>query len=60
MILPAGRGREFKRDMSNLVDELRSVIPSVFETDEYHAKIQELEEMLKVTENELNKDEQNK
>ena len=44
MILPAGRGREFKRDMSNLVDELRSVIPSVFETDEYHAKIQELEE----------------
>ncbi|MGD8940045.1 MAG: ATP-binding protein, partial [Gammaproteobacteria bacterium] len=44
MILPAGRGREFKSDMSNLVDELRSVIPSVFETDEYHAKIQELEE----------------
>jgi lon-related putative ATP-dependent protease len=44
MILPPGRGRELKRDMSNLVDELRSVIPSVFETDEYHAKIQELEE----------------
>ncbi|KPJ92345.1 MAG: ATP-dependent protease [Gammaproteobacteria bacterium SG8_11] len=44
MILPAGRGKEFKSDMSNLVDELRSVIPSVFETDEYHAKIQELEE----------------
>jgi lon-related putative ATP-dependent protease len=26
------------------VEELRSVIPAVFETDEYHAKIQELEE----------------
>ena len=44
MIMPPGRGRELKSDMSNLVDELRSVIPSVFETDEYHAKIQELEE----------------
>lgn len=44
MTLPSGRGREFKEDMANLVEELRSVIPSVFEADEYHAKVQELEE----------------
>jgi len=44
MTLPPGRGRELKQDMANLVDELQSVIPSVFEADEYHAKVQELEE----------------
>ncbi|WP_455204414.1 Lon protease family protein, partial [Kaarinaea lacus] len=42
--LPSGRGQNFTRDMSNLVDELKTVIPAAFEADEYHAKVQGLEE----------------
>lgn len=36
--LPSGRGEELKRSMEQLVDYLRSTIPSLFESDDYHAK----------------------
>jgi lon-related putative ATP-dependent protease len=39
--LPPGRGREFQKDMKNLVDGVRREIPRVFESDEYAAKREE-------------------
>lgn len=33
--LPAGKGREFKKDVENLVLELRIAIPKIFEGNEY-------------------------
>jgi len=45
--LPAGQGRVLREEMANLVDELRSVIPATFESDEYRARFQEIEEEFK-------------
>ncbi|MGA9351834.1 MAG: ATP-binding protein [Anaerolineae bacterium] len=39
--LPPGRGREFQKDMKNLVDGVRREIPRAFESDEYAAKREE-------------------
>ena len=39
--LPPGRGREFQKDMKNLVDGARREIPRAFETEEYAAKREE-------------------
>ena len=36
--LPSGRGEELRVAMEQLVDYLRSAIPALFESDEYHAK----------------------
>jgi lon-related putative ATP-dependent protease len=33
--LPAGKGAEFKRDIDDLIDELRTVIPRAFEAEDY-------------------------
>jgi lon-related putative ATP-dependent protease len=41
--LPPGRGEELKRDMHQLVEELRSTIPAVFESEEYTAKVGEID-----------------
>ncbi|MBI2565884.1 MAG: AAA family ATPase [Candidatus Schekmanbacteria bacterium] len=41
--LPAGKGAVFRRDMERLVDELRTVVPAALDTDEFRAKLQELE-----------------
>ena len=45
--LPAGRGRTLRDDMERLVDELRSAIPAVFESDEYRARRQSLEQQMR-------------
>ncbi len=39
--LPPGRGREFQKDVKNLVDRARREIPRAFESDEYAAKREE-------------------
>ena len=39
--LPPGRGREFQKDMKNLVGGARREIPRVFESEEYAAKREE-------------------
>ncbi|MFQ5811659.1 MAG: AAA family ATPase [Anaerolineae bacterium] len=39
--LPPGKGREFQKDMKNLVDGARREIPRVFESDEYAAQKEE-------------------
>lgn len=45
--LEAGKGNEFRLDMLQLVEDLRSAIPTAFEAEEYHARIQDIEEELK-------------
>ena len=42
--LPAGKGAGFKQDMETLVEELRTAISSAFESDEYVARRQEIEQ----------------
>jgi len=44
MRLPTGRGRELQRDMQQLVEELRTTIPAAFESDDYKARIQQIDE----------------
>jgi len=45
--LPPGRGRPLRDDMHQLVDTLRSAIPSAFETDSYRARKQVIEQEIK-------------
>jgi lon-related putative ATP-dependent protease len=44
MTLPQGRGGVLRRDMQQLVEELRSAIPAAFESDDYKARIQQIDE----------------
>ncbi|MDY6816824.1 MAG: Lon-like protease helical domain-containing protein, partial [Pseudomonadota bacterium] len=41
---PAAQGREFRKDMKDFTDELRTAIPATFESEEYQSRIQELQE----------------
>lgn len=41
---PTGRGREFRSDMLDLIEELRVAIPAAFEGDDYRAQLKALEE----------------
>ena len=45
--LPAGMGRTLREDMSQLLDELKSVVPEALESDEYRARVQEFEEVFR-------------
>ena len=45
--LPTGRGEQFQRDMRQFVEELRSVIPAAFESEEYHSRIEAMNEAFK-------------
>jgi len=45
--LPTGFGRVLRDDMKQLIDELRGAIPALFESDEYHTSVQEIEDELK-------------
>jgi lon-related putative ATP-dependent protease len=42
--LPAGQGRVFKNDMSDLVSELKILVPATFESEAYQSRIQALQE----------------
>jgi lon-related putative ATP-dependent protease len=42
--LPAGKGQEFKRDMENLIEELRTSLSAAFESDEYRTRKQVIEQ----------------
>ncbi|MBI2373002.1 MAG: AAA family ATPase [Deltaproteobacteria bacterium] len=44
--LPAGRGKELARDLKRLVEDLIVAIPAALETDEYRARVRELEDEL--------------
>jgi lon-related putative ATP-dependent protease len=41
--LPAGMGRRFRDDMTQLVKEASSALPSAFESEDYHNRRQEIE-----------------
>jgi predicted ATP-dependent protease len=43
LMLPAGSAARFRQDMERLVEDLRTGIPSAFETDEYRTRLQEIE-----------------
>ncbi|MBL0028400.1 MAG: AAA family ATPase [Rhodanobacteraceae bacterium] len=47
VMLPTGRGQALRKDMERLIDDLRNTIPVTFETEEYHARVREIEEALK-------------
>lgn len=49
VMLPAGRGQSLRKDMERLLEDLRNTIPIAFETEEYHARVREIEEDLKET-----------
>jgi len=45
--LPPGRAQEFRADMENLVDGLKTSIPSTFESDDYRSRAHKIEEEFK-------------
>lgn len=45
--LPTGRGVQFQQHMHYFVEELHSVIPAAFESDEYHSRIEALSDEFK-------------
>jgi lon-related putative ATP-dependent protease len=44
--LPPGRGTKLKQDMQRLIDDLRSAIPSAFDTEQYQHRHQQLQDAL--------------
>ena len=42
--LPSGKGAELRHHMAQLVDYLRTAIPALFESDEYRAKAEAIQE----------------
>lgn len=45
--LPPGQGQTLRQDMNQLVEELRTVIPAVFDSEDYRTRKQGLEEEFK-------------
>ncbi|MEW5757397.1 MAG: AAA family ATPase [Pseudomonadota bacterium] len=45
--LPPGQGVQLEQDLDQLVDELHIAIPAAFESDEFQARIESLEQALK-------------
>jgi lon-related putative ATP-dependent protease len=45
--LPFGKGTDLQKGMDQLVEELRSAIPAAFESEDYRARMQAIEEELK-------------
>jgi len=45
--LPTGRGEQFRQHMRQFVEELHSVIPAAFESEEYHSRIEAMNEEFK-------------
>ena len=45
--LPSGRGAKLRQQMEQMVDYLKSAIPALFESDEYHAKAEVILEEFK-------------
>ncbi|HXF67140.1 MAG TPA: AAA family ATPase [Burkholderiales bacterium] len=41
--LPPGEAGRFRQAMARLVEDLRAAIPAAFESDEYHARLREIE-----------------
>ncbi|MAT98327.1 MAG: ATP-dependent protease [Anaerolineaceae bacterium] len=50
--LPAGKGNELCRDMENLLDELFTVLPATFKSEEYQVQRQAIQERLQARQEE--------
>lgn len=48
--LPAGWGKRLAHDMEHLIEELSTLIPSIFEGEEYRARAEQIEEQAKIRE----------
>lgn len=46
LALPAGMGRALREDLDGLIEELRSAIPAVFESEEYQNRLHELKQAM--------------
>ncbi|RLA15794.1 MAG: ATP-dependent protease, partial [Gammaproteobacteria bacterium] len=44
--LPAGHGREFQQDITQLLDDLRTMIPATFDSEEYKSRRQFVEQQI--------------
>ncbi len=44
--LPPGTGRKLRQDLDQLVEDLRTAIPAVFESEEYQNRVHELERVM--------------
>lgn len=44
--LPPGRGASFRKDMEQLTEDLSTVIPAAFQTEDYQAQIEKIEQEL--------------
>ncbi|HEV2423344.1 MAG TPA: ATP-binding protein [Terriglobia bacterium] len=47
LCLPAGKGAELRDDVAKLVEELRSALPSIFDSEDYRTRKQAVEEEIK-------------
>lgn len=47
LCLPAGKGAGLRDDLAKLVEELRSALPSIFESEDYRTRKQAIEEEIK-------------
>ncbi|MBH62072.1 MAG: ATP-dependent protease [Alphaproteobacteria bacterium] len=45
--LPPGRGSELREDMTNLIEELKTAIPAAFDSEDYRARRQAIDEEFK-------------
>jgi lon-related putative ATP-dependent protease len=51
--LPAGQGAALRRDMKQLIEELRTAIPAAFESEDYEAHKQEIQQRLREQQEEI-------
>ncbi len=45
--LPSGRGEALRRDMTQLVEDLRDALPAAFDSDDYRKRVKDIEEDFK-------------
>ena len=45
--LPSGRGTKLREDMTNLIEELKTAIPAAFDSEDYRARRQAIDEEFK-------------
>jgi lon-related putative ATP-dependent protease len=47
LVLPPGIGSDLKKDLKELIDEITSALPGVFESEEYQAKVNAIRQSVK-------------
>ncbi|KPL02718.1 MAG: ATP-dependent protease [candidate division Zixibacteria bacterium SM23_73_2] len=60
ILLPAGKGNAFKKDISDLIDSLNNNIPKVFDSEEYQSRRKELVQSFENRQKDIIKEFENK